>query len=424
MRVPSDRLASTVVARDAAGVVERTFAAALIFLTTLGPVYTVRFHLGGFLGPWEDDAWVRATFLAMYALATLALIITIGTGRARPASWRIAPIATLGFAAVVSVYWSVSPDPTAWRSTLFVGSLIAGIYLALRFDVPTLTILTAAACLAGVLAGTAMVVLRPSEGLMHRDGAYWAGIYFNRNSFAPVCAVAVLSLGVVAVAESGRARVVAIGGVLLSGFALVQTESRSAIAALVVCGCAAFVAAAAQFARRRGMPAGTAGLICGGFVTLGVLTSVALFGPIIRAIGIDPTLDNRTPLWNFVWMEIGLRRFRGYGFYAYWADPKSLTRAIGWLNWSPPTAHNGFLETGLGLGIPAMATLLVTVGWTMLDSARRVWRDLSAYGVWPLLLVIYFVLADLTESFVLPNQFLWILFVAVASTRLVADSDR
>jgi O-antigen ligase len=403
---------------EPAGAAELLLGWAVVFLTTLGPVYTARFHLGGFIGPWEDDAWVRATFVVLYLACAAALVRSGLLGQLRAASWRLVPLAALGAAALASMAWSVSPDQTPWRSVLFCGSIVAGAYLGLRFSVRDLLRVTAAATLTGVVVGVAVVLLWPDTGLMDREGAYWAGIYFNRNSFAPVCAVAVLSLGVLAWTETGWRRLLCAAGAVLSGVALLGTQSRTALAALGVCGVAAALAAAARLARHRGVSARATGAVCAAVVALALVVAYVGFDRAIAAVGVDPTLDNRTPLWNFVRMEIGLRRFRGYGFYAYWANPTLSIRAIGWLNWAPPTAHNGFLETGLGLGIPAMVTLIATTAWTLVDTARRVWRSMTAVGVWPLLIVVYFVVANLTESFVLPNQFLWVLFVAVAAASL------
>lgn len=408
------------------GPVELALGWSLILLATLGPVYTLRFHLGGFLGPWEDDTWVRAVFMTLYVVTTCALVRAGVRGELRRPSWRAASLAALGVWSLASIAWSVAPAVTQWRSVLFCGSILAGAYLGLRFSVRALTALTGTACLTGVLAGIAMVLLRPSEGIMQRQGDYWAGIYFNRNSFAPVCAVAMLSLAVIAVAEAGRIRVLAALGAVVAAGALVMTQSRTALAGVAVCLIATGLATAVRVARRRDVPARVVGLVATAIVAVALVASFLLFHRALAAAGVDPTLDNRTPLWNFVRMEIGLRRFRGYGFYAYWSDPTSVTKSIGWLNWAPPTAHNGFLETGLGLGIPAMVLLIVTTLSTVVDSARRVWRESSVYGVWPLLIVLYFVFADLTESFVLPNQFLWILFVAMAVVPLGAAlrSDR
>jgi O-antigen ligase len=268
--------------------------------------------------------------------------------------------------------------------------------------------------MAGLLASLIEVWQRPERGIMARDGGFWAGIYFNRNSLAPVAALAIIC-AVLLMAKAIGARLV--GGAAsftIAAIVLAETQARTALAALV--GSLAVVGMGAVLVRRREGTGRGRDMAAAAVGTLVVATvaSIQLFDRAIAAVGVDPTLDNRTPLWNFVRMEIGRQPFQGYGFYGYWIADDNYGRIQGWLVWFPPSAHNGFLEVALGLGYVGAALLAVALVWAAVRTARAAWFDRRPTALFGVAMVAFFVLTDLTESFTLPNQFIWALFVAAA----------
>lgn len=409
---------------DAATVVEQGFAALCLLATTLGPVYTLRRHLGDFPPPWEDDWFVQTLFGCIYAVAAAAIVV--GRRRCHRPSWRAVPLLALVVLGVCSTAWSVAPDQTLNRSALFAGTTVLGAWIGLRFSWAEQVRIVARAMLAGSAASAFVAVVWPSTGTMtDRPGAFWAGIYFNRNSLAPVAALGVLAALLAAAGASGARRPAWLLAAAIDAAVLIQTSARTALVVLLGCLGVTAGAVVARAALRRGIPTRTVALAAATVAASCLVASWAVFDRVVAWAGVDPTLDNRTPLWSFVRMEIGLRRFRGYGFYAYWVAPGTSTRAIGYLNWSPPTAHNGFLELGLGLGWTGLGLALIAVTSTIWSSAATAGRTRGVMVLWPLVATTFFVMADLTESFTLPNQFIWVVFVAaaVAVTRRRVDAE-
>ncbi len=394
-----------------AGAAEITLAVVGLFALTLGPIYTLRTELGGFDGIWEDDPFVRAVFAGLYVLAAIPLV---GEIRRRGLPLVVVPFAALCAWAVASTLWSEIPGITLWRAMLFAGTTLFGLFLGRRFSSDALVAVTLAAMLSGVATSMLVVWRRPDRGIMTRDGNFWAGIYFNRNSLAPVAALAIICAVLFMVRSTGIRLVGGAAAFTVSAIVLAETQARTALAAL---GGSLAVAAAAWLlaqGRGRGMRGRDAAALAVTAVTLSVALAYLVFDRAVASVGVDPTLDNRTPLWNFVRMEIGLRPLEGYGFYSYWIDPGNRLRILGWIVWEPPSAHNGFLEVALGLGYVGAALLAVGLGWAALRTARRAWWCEHPTGVFGIAMVAFFVLTDLTESFTLPNQFIWALFVAVA----------
>jgi len=85
------------------------------------------------------------------------------------------------------------------------------------------------------------------------------------------------------------------------------------------------------------------------------------------------------------------------------------------VNWevAVPHAHNGFLEVWLGIGIVGLTLMLIGM-WRIFRSSlntARTHRDIEQS--WPLILLLFTVLYNLTEtSFLGVNSLLWMAFVA------------
>lgn len=412
---PSERSdASAAADHVPASALESAFGTVCVLAMTLGPIYTLRSHIGDFPAPWEDDTFVQVVFGALHLLAAIALALT--WRRCRRPSPAVAPLVAIAAMAIASTAWSVAPDQTLDRSLLFAGTAVTGAWIGLRFSTGEQVRLVAWAMLAGSAVSCMVALGWPGSGTMtDRPGVFWSGIYFNRNSLAPVAALGAITAVVMAFgATRGAPRVAWLAATVLHLVVLQRTSARTAVAVVGACAAVGSGVALLRVARRRGLRPGSAAVIATASAVSVVLAAWALFDRAVAWAGVDPTLDNRTPLWSFVEMEIGLRRIRGYGFYAYWVGPTTSIRAIGYLNWSPPTAHNGFLEIGLGLGWIGLALMLLVTLWTVVSAATTAWRGIDAWTVWPILMTTFFITTDLTESFTLPNQFIWLLFVAVA----------
>jgi len=106
------------------------------------------------------------------------------------------------------------------------------------------------------------------------------------------------------------------------------------------------------------------------YIVIGAIVFLAsdeLFGvsaQIIKLLGRDPTLTDRTYVWQDV-LKVPLNPLLGAGFESFWLGERREKLAEKW-SWQPNQAHNGYLETYLNLGLIG---LLIMVG--MIASAYR-----------------------------------------------------
>ena len=62
------------------------------------------------------------------------------------------------------------------------------------------------------------------------------------------------------------------------------------------------------------------------------------------------TLNGRVPLWNECIQYVAARPLLGYGYDAFW-DPSHVSHIWRDQGWAMTTAHNGYIEMLLGLGL-------------------------------------------------------------------------
>lgn len=249
-------------------------------------------------------------------------------------------------------------------------------------------------------ASSALVVLWPDSGLDRWDN--WKGVFTNRNSLAPVCAIAIL-LGLASVLD--RRRVV---GGLLVGVSLISlfgAGSRTAwIALIIALGGSTLLVAGRRLAADRPGPtvplaAGITGIVGGLVVVLGVASQWN-----------ENTFVQRRTIWDLVGGHIADHPVSGSGFFAFWSVPELIAEHE-LLNRG--SAHGSIPEVLLGLGVIGLVLWGVVVGAAVTGTLRWAWRSPSATSWFWLALTIFLLIENITESFVLWFSYNWVLLISV-----------
>jgi O-antigen ligase len=148
---------------------------------------------------------------------------------------------------------------------------------------------------------------------------------------------------------------------------------------------------------------------------LAVLLAAEHSGALAEMMGKDPDISGRTLVWDFALSRALASPLLGYGFGAFWVGGNS-PGAVFWSNThlGVPHAHNGYLQLvletgtiGLGLFCLAVVTVILRVVWLMRNSRGEL-------SVWPLSFIAFFLVSNLSESWLwLGNELLPLLFVYV-----------
>ncbi len=398
--------------------IEYTYVVVLITALTQGPVFKL----------WLASAQVSATPLYdTYRLSLIAVqipaLMLLGY-RIRTSRFRLAPVVLLTCFVSwmwLSTLWATSGRDTIVEATVLLVTAATGLYLARSFSPIQQMFLVCIAMQPGVIFSY-IAVKRNWEFAISIEG-HWAGIYFNRNSLAPVAAVGMIaSLGLLWVVVSRRTKqwwpalgFVLIDVALLDGYVLSRTRSSTSVGAVVAFGLVWTCWAVIRLMHRRGILTmdQIRRYVYSAFVVGASFGTWILFkfqSTILRWLDEEDFFNGRAAIWHYGWTGFLERPIIGWGWMSAWKSSVFLKRDLWWTVEGAQFSHSSFIDVLLGGGmIGALLLLLVLIygGYWQIESSL-----LSTAGQWSYSIVFFVLLASTQESFVNGNHFLWLLLVA------------
>ncbi len=321
--------------------------------------------------------------------------------------------------ACVSILWSVEPGATAWRLLPLVVTTAAAMAFGSRVSLRTLIIgLGLLAAFITIVCYLAVATLPSARGIAPWTNT-WRGVFNHKNGLGASCMLMLISATSAAILCQGRARGFFAAVACGAAFLLFQSESRTSQAISMISMTALTVG---MLSRGRALLWGVSYIL---FVAclVGLLTFLfasSSADPIFSLIGREPTLSGRLPLWAITWPNVIDRLWLGYGYAAFWDPDRHAVIAIArdyTIGYVPYYSHSGLIETLLNtglVGLTLLVILLVRAVATVFSGFRRgmALPELVA----ALVILIAFVLLNLTESTVLSRQsMIWMVFVAVVT---------
>lgn len=348
---------------------------------------------------------------AMFALIYLALILFLV--KYRTAALRLLLtekwLAALCVWALASVAWSVGPAESLRRSLALMGTTIASLYIGLHFEPKQQLKMIAYALGLGAIASVVVIVAIPSVGITS-DGMQ--GVYNMKNSLGRMMSLGTVCFALLALGER-RHRATSIAMFLLCCSLLVLSKSATAIVVTILV-LALLPLRKLLYLRSRQLLAAVAIVIP--LMAAAAFWVVEASDDIFAALGRNSSLSGRVPLWQLVLNSIADHPIRGYGFAAFWNSwtGERVSETVKW-DTAVPHAHNGFLEVWLGLGLIGLALILINLSRNFLFAFRIARSNREIDYSWPLLLVVFTVLYNLTEnSLPTVNSLPWIAYAAVS----------
>jgi O-antigen ligase len=139
---------------------------------------------------------------------------------------------------------------------------------------------------------------------------------------------------------------------------------------------------------------------------------------VLGSLGKDLSLTGRTDIWPFVIDKIQERPLLGYGFAVFWNGLQGESAYI-WraLKWTVPDSHNGFIDLWVDMGFVGFFLFCITFVQTLIRAVTWVRVTQSWITLWSLLLLVYLMLSNLSESALFArNSLIWVLYTALVFT--------
>ncbi|MEL6860501.1 MAG: O-antigen ligase [Pseudomonadota bacterium] len=358
----------------------------------------------------EGSPFLRYLWLPIYGVVFLGLVWK--AGEIARVCLRLPFLMALLAICAFSFLWSIDPGLTQRRSLAIIMTSAAGLYLGTRYSWQTLLRVLGGLWLVVGLASFVTALLLPEFGRAQdiHAGA-WKGLYYEKNQLGGHMARAAVFSAFLWIMDR-RFKTLWAGAFLLSVVMVLLTTSKTALLGLLLGLGILAVGAWMKRGVRTSLVTLWAGVVCAALVTsLFVLAP----GLVFELLGRDASLTGRTDIWVTLIGYIEERPLLGYGYGAFWAvdsEPGNWVREV--LQWDAPTAHNGWLEVAIALGLVGLAFLTLDFLMTLV---RALLASLDTWtGLFALAFCAQFFLFSLSESASLQqNSIVWLIYVALAA---------
>jgi exopolysaccharide production protein ExoQ len=309
--------------------------------------------------------------------------------------------------ALASTAWSIDPELTLRRVFTLMTAVGFAYYLASRFaPIEVIRVVSGATTLAGI-ASAGLAILVPRVGQMQWSvydpdiAGAWDGVFRHKNFLGATMVVACLTTGWLLTQERRRRFIRLAAFVLCLGVAVMSRSRTSQMAILTILPFGLMI----RSVRLPGvLRLWVFYLLLLGALAFGLLVT-DFFSYIMYALGKDPSLTGRLPLWNMLVIEISRKPLLGYGYGAFFGpnntDLDYIAQMIGWI---APEAHQGYLELTIQVG---MVGLLIGV-WLVISTISRALRAIQDRALpWAGVAAVYalvLLVTSMTEASLMPPQ--------------------
>jgi exopolysaccharide production protein ExoQ len=325
--------------------------------------------------------------------------------------WTIWLITLLG---PVSVIWSSNPPITMPRSIALVGTSLVGLYIASRYNVREQLKLLGWSFVIIIVLSFLFAILIPHYGTMDRGihAGAWRGIFLHKNVLGKLTGLGGIVF-LVLVMDVRENRWFAWTGLIFVCILLVLSRSSSSMINFLAVAALVPIYNTFRWRYYLMVPAVIALVILASGMSLWLDQNA---GVLLGSIGKDPTLTGRTNMWPYIMEMLWKQPWLGYGYNGFWYNWNS-PGAYVWsaVSWTPPNAHNGFLDLWLDFGLVGLIIFAIGFSQTFLRGLQWLRADKYATSFWVLLYLTYLALCNFTESsLVVRNDIFWLLYISTS----------
>ncbi len=415
MQIPTSRMSSLL------RWCEYGYVVVMLFTLTQGPVYSL-----WFASSLAVPAGAPSAHLLMFVAVQAPALLLLGYRRLPRASL-LGPVGLLGLFCGwmwLSTAWATFGQHTIVESTTLCITFLTGVYLARSFSLLEQLTLVVVAMQPGLIWSRYAIANNWSNSVDQNGN--WVGIYFNRNSLAPVAMISCLAASAllwIVLMHRGKnwpvtLIAILIDVILFGASMLVHARSKTSFG-----GAAAFVAVwvfwtiVRSFSRRNKLVQSRLKTVVYpifviGFTVLSYVT-VRIQDVVLGVFGEVSEFNGRSAMWHYSWTGFLDRPIIGWGWLSAWRTPPFMHRDLWWSFVDTGWSHSGIMDVLLGGGIIGAALFVGALIWGSFRHMDHV-TTIPASQWTPA--IIFFVLGATTqESFIIGNHFLWVLLVAAIS---------
>jgi exopolysaccharide production protein ExoQ len=324
-----------------------------------------------------------------------------------------------------SYFWSINPDQTLRFSVYAVGTTGFGLYLATRYSLVEQMKLLGWSYGLLLILSLLFAVAIPKYGIMSgvHEGAL-RGVFTHKNQFGAFMAPG----GVIFLLNAFRGeRYSWVNWTLLvlNCGAMVMSQSTTAVGTFGLMLILCIIYRIFRW-RYEVMISAVLGVTIVGFMGLILFAGYVGSDSLFSSLGKDATLSGRTDIWQYVWDQIQLKPWLGYGMTAFWNGLEGPSGYIQYAMRIPVIySHNGFLDLWLSIGIVGLGIFLISFVVTIVQSLALLRQTNTPEGFWPLLFLSYILLSNLTEGTISNfNSSFWAIYVAISYSLVIAKREK
>ncbi|MFU2325558.1 O-antigen ligase family protein [Pseudomonas sp. NFX98] len=298
---------------------------------------------------------------------------------------------------VASIGWSNDPMLSLKRFIALLSVMFFAGFIAYNYPLEKITYMLGCAIGVAAMIGLILAVVMPDVAFLSggiRDGAF-KGVFAEKNAGARLNAIAILLL-IPSIRQRNRW---ALFCSFFSLIAILLAQSATGVA-LIVSGTLSYW----YFLTLIRLRINRSQWLFFGCTLAFLLVCLLLYNHLswlLEMAGRDPSLTDRTLIWELLAPFIDDQWLKGYGFGAFWASPDAdaFIRRWGYIG----NAHSGYVETLLNGGAIQLAALVLLLAEALLKQYRAVTANQAAQFRASALVIIGLFIVTNYVAYVIPN---------------------
>ncbi|MGH8386262.1 MAG: O-antigen ligase family protein [Pseudomonas sp.] len=301
------------------------------------------------------------------------------------------------FFVAASISWSHDPMLSLKRFIALISVVFFAGFIAYNYSLEKITFMLGCAIGAAALIGLIVALLMPSVAFIAggiREGAF-RGIFAEKNAGARLNAIAILLL-LPMIRQRNRWAVFCS---FFSLIAVILAQSATGVA-LIVSGTVSYW----YFLTLIRLRLNRSQWLFFGCTVVFLLVCLLLYNHLawlLEMAGRDPSLTDRTMIWELLAPFVDRQWLNGYGFGAFWASPDANAFITRWGYIG--NAHSGYMETLLNGGVIQLIALVLLLGEALLKQYRAVTANHAAQFRASALVIIGLFVVTNYVAYVIPN---------------------